>query len=105
MGLANAADAGGVTTGKEPVVTLPLAGMVMGSPQDGQSICEPAPDSSTAISWSQFGQLKTMSIISKKDFFQPTSAPAVKPEKNHRRCRRKFMAKANILLLLENNNR
>ena len=67
MGLTNAADAGGVTTGKEPVVTLPLAGMVMGSPQDGQSICEPAPDSSTAISWSQFGQLKTMSIIF--DFF------------------------------------
>ncbi len=30
--------------GKGPVVTLPLAGMVIFSPQEGQSICVPAPD-------------------------------------------------------------
>src|ERR1039457_3140310 len=51
-------------TGSEPVVTLPApAGMVMVSPQEGHSICEPAPVWSTASSCSQFGQLKTMSII------------------------------------------
>jgi hypothetical protein len=30
--------------GKGPVVTLPLAGMVIFSPQEGQSIWVPAPD-------------------------------------------------------------
>src|ERR1019366_6619445 len=56
-------------TGSEPVVTLPMpAGMVMASPQAGQAICEPAPGRATARSCSQFGQLKTMSIIGRVDF-------------------------------------
>jgi hypothetical protein len=36
--------------------------MVMVSPQDGHSISEPAPLLSTASSWPQLGQSKTMSI-------------------------------------------
>ena len=54
---------GGATDGSGPVVTLPVAGMVMAVLQAGHSICVPAPVSSTASSWSQFGQLKTMSIV------------------------------------------
>ena len=42
MGLA--LGSGGVTAGSEPVVTLPFNGMVIFSPQDGQSISVPAPD-------------------------------------------------------------
>src|ERR1043166_8290630 len=36
--------------------------MVIGSPQLGHSISVPAPDASTANSWSHFGQLKIRSI-------------------------------------------
>src|SRR5260221_11090988 len=43
-------------------VLVDFAGMVIFSPQDGQSISEPAPALSTASSWLQWGQSKTMSI-------------------------------------------
>src|ERR1700744_6565598 len=75
--------AGGAGTGgSEPVVTLPLEGIMMLSPQEGQSICEPAPDWSTASSWSQCGQLKVISIVGWLNRAQPKSNPPRSPEKN-----------------------
>jgi hypothetical protein len=56
--------------------------MVMLSPQEGQSICVPAPAWSTASSCSQFGQLKTMSIILRIDLRQPKAGRPGKPENN-----------------------
>jgi hypothetical protein len=70
---------GGGVAGSALVVTLPVDGMVMFSPQEGHLICVPAPVLSTASSWSQFGQLKMMSIIFSGVGCQIDFAPAYVP--------------------------
>ena len=73
---------GGVRRG----VFVDSCGMVMVSPQAGHSISVPAPAPSTASSWLQLGQSKTMSIsrigLNGLLCAHIKPAPRFKPEKN-----------------------
>jgi hypothetical protein len=58
-------------------------GMVSSAEHAGHSIWVPAPELSTANSWSQFGQLKIMSIKKESlSFPKAKPVPEVEPAKN-----------------------
>jgi hypothetical protein len=65
------------------LVGLDVLGIVNWAEQAGHSIWVPAPELSTANSWSQFGQLKMMSIKKESLRFQKANpVPYREPAKN-----------------------
>src|SRR6185369_1123086 len=63
LALIRGADSSGLKVGMPACGTTLGSGMIIASPQEGQSISEPAPELSTANSCSHFGQLKMTSIL------------------------------------------